>query len=84
MTIAPDNSALVDIESTAMTPPHQDLVRVDGTRVAVIDENKVPELADYHLSPVEFVNVSANDGTKLYGMMMKPANFDPTRKYPGL
>jgi len=84
VTFAPDNSALVDIDSTAMTPPHQDLIHVDGTRVAVIDENKVPDLAEYHLSPVEFVNVSANDGTKLYGMMMKPPNFDPSRKYPVL
>ena len=49
-----------------------------------IDENKVAELAEYHFSPVEFVNLAANDGTKLYAMMMKPPNFDPARKYPVL
>lgn len=82
VTFAPDGSAFVDVYSNMMTPPRQDLVRTDGTRVAVIDENKVPELAEYHLSPVEFVNLSANDGTSLYGMMTKPPNFDPSRKYP--
>jgi dipeptidyl-peptidase-4 len=81
-TFAPDSSAFVDLFSTATTPPRQDLIRIDGTRVAAIKENKVAELAEYHFSPVEFLSVAANDGTKLYAMMMKPANFDPARKYP--
>ena len=82
--IAPDASAFVDTYSNAMTPPRQDLYRIDGTRVAVINENKVPELADYHLSPVEFLDLSADDGTKLYASIIKPPNFDASRKYPVL
>ena len=81
---AADSSAFVDVFSTAMTPPRQDLMRIDGKGIAAIEENKVGELAEYHFSPVEFLNVAANDGTKLYAMMMKPANFDPARKYPVL
>ena len=57
---------------------------MDGTRVAEINENKVPELAEYHLSPVEFLEIPASDGTKLYASIMKPPNFDPSRKYPVL
>ncbi len=53
-----------------------------ATRVAALNENTVPELAEYHLSPMEFLNVSADDGTKLYADMIKPANFDASRKYP--
>ena len=83
-TFAPDSSAFVDVFSTISTPPRQDLDRIDGTRVAAIDENKVPELQEYHFSPVEFQNVAASDGTKLYTLMMKPANFDASRKYPVL
>jgi dipeptidyl-peptidase 4 len=82
--IAPDASAFVDTYSNAMTPPRQDLYRMDGSRAAVINEDRVPELADYALSPVEFLNVTANDGTKLYAKMIKPPNFDPARKYPVL
>ncbi len=78
--ISPDESAFVDTYSTAMTPPRQDLYRMDGSRIAVINENKVPELADYHLSPVEFLNVSADDGTKLYAAMIKPPNFDASQR----
>jgi dipeptidyl-peptidase 4 len=81
---APDASAFVDTHSTAMTPPRQDLDRMDGSCIAAINDNAVPELADYRLSPVEFVNVRASDGTKLYAEMIKPPDFDPARKYPVL
>ena len=82
--IAPDNSAFVDTYANAMTPPRQDLYRMDGSRAAVINEDRVPELADYAISPVEFLTVKANDGTQLYARMIKPPNFDPSRKYPVL
>ena len=80
--ISPDDSAFVDAFSTTMKPASQNLDRIDGSRVAVLDENAVPELAEYHLSPVEFLNVSADDGTKLYADIIKPPNFDASRKYP--
>jgi dipeptidyl-peptidase 4 len=82
--IAPDESAFVDAVSTTMKPPSQDLDRIDGSRIAAINENGVPELADYHLSPVEFLDLTADDGTKLYADIIKPPNFDPSRKYPVL
>jgi dipeptidyl-peptidase 4 len=82
--IAPETFDFVDTFSTAMTPPRQDLYGADGTRIAAINENKVTELADYQLSPVEFLNLSAHDGTKLYAMMIKPPDFTPSKKYPVL
>ena len=80
--IAPDESAYVDAVSDVITPAHQSLDRIDGSVVAAINENKVAELTEYHLSPAEFVNVAAKDGTKLYAQIIKPANFDPAKKYP--
>jgi dipeptidyl-peptidase-4 len=82
--ISPDSTAFVDTYSNSMTPPQQDLDRIDGARTAVINSNKVPELAEYHLSPVEFLNISADDGTKLDAMMIKPPDFNPAKKYPVL
>jgi dipeptidyl-peptidase-4 len=82
--LAPNDSGFIDKYSNAMTPPRQQLHRADGSRVAVINENKVAELSTYELSPVEFVNVAADDGTKLYAMTIKPPNFDASRKYPVL
>jgi dipeptidyl-peptidase-4 len=84
VTIAPDASAFVDQYSNAMTPPRQDLYRIDGARSAVINENKVPALEEYQLSPVEFVSLSASDGTKLDASIIRPPAFDASRKYPVL
>ena len=67
-----------------MTPPRQSLYRANGTRLALINANAVPELAEYHLTSPEFVNIAAQDGTKLYAMMIKPPGFDSSRKYPVL
>jgi dipeptidyl-peptidase 4 len=84
VTIAPNASGFVDEYSNAMTPPRQDLYRMDGQKSGVINENKVGELADYHLSPVEFVDLPADDGTKLCASVIKPPDFDASRKYPVL
>src|SRR5579863_144854 len=82
--IAPDNMTFIDSYSNVTTPTRQDLGRMDGTRVAVINEDKIPELAEYRLSPVEFVEVAADDGTQLHASIIKPPDFDPTKKYPVL
>jgi dipeptidyl-peptidase-4 len=82
--LAPDGSAFVDTYSHTMGPPRQDLMRVDGSRVSVINENKVATLADLHLSPVEFLSVRSHDGIQLNAMMIKPPDFDPAKKYPVL
>jgi len=82
--IAPNAAAFVDTYSNSMTPPRQDLLRADGSRIATINENKVAELAEYHLSPVEFLTVKSHDGMPLNAMMIKPVGFDPAKKYPVL
>jgi dipeptidyl-peptidase-4 len=79
---APTADFYVDEYSNAITPPRQDLYRADGTKAATVDENAVAELAQYHLSPVEFSTIKAHDGTPLNCFLIKPPNFDPTKKYP--
>jgi dipeptidyl-peptidase-4 len=82
--MAPDAAHFVDTWSTAMTPPRQDLVRADGSLVLAINENKVPQLAEYKFSPVEFFTVRGADGTELHAMMIKPPDFDAKKRYPVL
>lgn len=81
---APDESAFVDTSSTVMTPPRQDLYSISGSRIAVINANQTTELAEYHLSPEQFLTVAAADGTKLDASIIKPPQFDPSKKYPVL
>jgi dipeptidyl-peptidase-4 len=82
--LAPDAAHFLDIFSTATTPPRQDLYTADGSRVAALAENKVAELEDFRLSPVEFLTVPGADGTLLHASLIKPRDFDVSRKYPVL
>jgi dipeptidyl-peptidase-4 len=72
----------VDSYSNATTPPRQDLYRTDGTHAATINDNRVPELAPYHLSPVQFLAVKSRDGVSLNCFLIQPPNFDASKKYP--
>jgi dipeptidyl-peptidase 4 len=76
--------AIVDTYSNSMTPPRQELLRPDGKKIAMINDNKVEELADYHLSPPEFLSVTSHDGMKLNAEMIKPPGFHSQKKYPVL
>jgi dipeptidyl-peptidase-4 len=82
--LAPNAAAFYDTYSNVATPPQQNLHRADGSRMASIDENKIGELADYHLSPTEFVTVKSHDGVQLNASIIKPPDFDPQKKYPVL
>ncbi len=80
--LSPAADFYVDMYSNAVTPPRQDLYRTDGTKASTINENKVDELSQYRLSPVEFSTVKAHDGVLLNCFLIKPPNFDPAKKYP--
>ena len=82
--MASDARHYLDTCSNVTTPSRQDVYRADGTRLAVLNENKVAELAAYNLQPVEFFTVRGADGTPLQAMRIKPAGFDASRKYPVL
>ena len=84
VTLAPDASAFVDTYSNTSAPSRQDLFRAGGSHIATLNENKVAELADYRLSPVEFLSVKSRDGVQLNASMIKPPNFDLQKKYPVL
>jgi dipeptidyl-peptidase 4 len=82
--LAPNAAAFYDTYSNTATPPRQELYRADGSRIAALNENKIAELADYHLSPMEFLTVKSRDGVQLNASIIKPPDFHPQKKYPVL
>ncbi|MCC9168581.1 S9 family peptidase [Pontibacter harenae] len=46
--------------------------------------NANPQMAEYLWGTVELVNWSSSDGIALQGLLYKPENFDPEKKYPML
>jgi dipeptidyl-peptidase-4 len=72
----------IDTWSAILTPPQTRLHRNDGTEVRTLRENRVAALTEYKLSPPEFVQVNTRDGFVMEAMMIKPPDFDPSRRYP--
>lgn len=77
-----DFTHFIDVVSDALTPPSMRLMRADGSLERVIAENRVDVLKQYQLSNVEFLKVPTRDGFEMEAMMIKPPNFDPSKKYP--
>ncbi len=70
--------------SNANTPPVYELHSADGTLIKVIENNGAltTKMKDYNFSKKEFFVLKNTDGVELNGWMMKPKNFDATKKYP--
>lgn len=66
------------------TPPQTTLHRADGSLEKVINENAVPVLSEYKLSKPEFLKVKNRDGFEMEAIMIRPPDFDASKKYPVL
>lgn len=81
LTLSPDGKHFVDTASDALTPPGATLRRADGKVAAVIHE-PAKGLSEYVLGTVELGSFTGSDGTLFYTKLIKPADFDPARRYP--
>lgn len=82
--MAPDGRHFIGYYSNVQTPTKVALFKSDGTLLRVLEENPIPSLKDYRLGKHEFFQFRTSDGVQLNGWMIKPADFDPARKYPVL
>jgi dipeptidyl-peptidase-4 len=78
----PDFTLFADVWSNVTTPPQVRLHRNSGAEVRAVDLNPVTALRDYRLSTPEFVQVKTRDGFVMEGMLIKPPEFNPNRRYP--
>ncbi|HEY8106027.1 MAG TPA: S9 family peptidase [Gemmatimonadales bacterium] len=68
-------------------PPTIELTRLpkhETIRVLVDNAELVKRLATLRTRPVEFFQAPTDDGTKLDGWLLKPVDFDSTKRYPVL
>lgn len=82
VSVSPKGNLYVDTWSSHAAPPQVGLYRTDGTLVRMLDTNPVRELEEVRRSPVELFQITMSDGFKIEAAMIKPTNFDPTKKYP--
>jgi dipeptidyl-peptidase-4 len=74
---------LIDNFSNLITPREISIINIENGEENIILNAENP-LTNYKLGTTEFVTLKSNDGFDLYGRIIKPANFDPSKKYPVL
>ena len=83
---SPDRKFIIDTYSRIDRAPAHELRRVsDGKLVCKLEETDISELVASGWEPPELFSAKGRDGkTDIWGIVCKPADFDPSRKYPVL
>jgi len=84
--IAEGSPYFLDVHSAVGVPPVTRLFTTDGRLVrTLVDNARVRQnLEALHLNAPEFITVPGADGTPLQGYVIRPRDFDSSRKYPVL
>jgi dipeptidyl-peptidase-4 len=84
VSVSPDGAFFVDNYSRPDLPPEAVLRRTkDGSEVRVLEKTDASELLKTGWKFAEPFQGKAADGTTdLYGLIWRPSNFDPAKKYP--
>lgn len=82
---SPDRKWAFHTHSTLDSPPRVELVEVSGHRVVrVLEDNSSirDRVKDVVTHPTEFLRLDIGNGVSMDAWMIKPRDFDPSRKYP--
>jgi len=82
-TISPDYSNFIDNYNSLKIATQIDLSTTKGVKIRTIHSSINP-LKDYKLGETSIFTIKNKQNTDLYCRMIKPANFDPQKKYPVL
>lgn len=81
ITMSPDTRYYFDALSDIRTLPSLSLHTADGNQVVMLATPR-PELLPAGMKYPELLTIPAGDGFPMPAQILKPANFDPQRKYP--
>jgi dipeptidyl-peptidase-4 len=83
--VAPNYRHAIETYSSLGNPPIIRLVRLPNhkpMRTLVDNQQLRSKVTALRRGPVEWLSIEAEDGLKMPGVLLKPADFDSTRKYP--
>ena len=83
--ISADSTWAIHVHSTFLSPPVYSLISLPDHKVRhVLEDNAAlkAKLAELQIGELEFYSVTAQDGLRLDGYMLRPANMDKSDKYP--
>jgi len=85
--ISPDGKYAFHTFSSMNDPGLRELVSLPDHKLVRVSSNSTEykkKIAQFLATGVEFFKVDAGDGVTVDGWMIKPPNFDPSKKYPVL
>ncbi|HET6204982.1 MAG TPA: S9 family peptidase [Planctomycetota bacterium] len=80
--VSRDGNAIAFVASDPMHPPEVSLVLRDGTGEKALSRANEAFLAEVALAKPEELRVPSPGGREVHGWVMRPSDFDPSRKYP--
>lgn len=82
--MSPNGKYYIDTWSNTSTPRQVELWSTQPRKLTTFEDNKavLDRLKTHAYSPVELFKFKTTDGVTLDGSMIKPPEFDPSRKYP--
>ena len=81
--LSSDGKYVIDSYTSIDVPRVVKRKSIDDGKEVTIYTSKNP-IKGYQLGTTEFVTLTSKDGSDLFGRIIKPANFDQTKKYPVL
>jgi dipeptidyl-peptidase-4 len=84
ISMGPGGAYYLDTWSNLGNPPRTTLHSGDGAELGVYREADRALLEQFEILPTEIVKFNLPDGTLLYGRLIKPAGFQPDKKYPAV
>ncbi len=70
--------------SNLTSPPRRTLHAANGSLWANFHEADRKQMEEYAILPTELIQFKASDGALLYSRLIRPAGFQPNRKYPAV
>lgn len=78
-----DGKYLYDAFSSHAVPHRAEIFTATGKKAKFLIESK-EKLFDYKVGSAEIITLTGKDGSTLYSRLIKPSNFDASKKYPVL
>jgi len=81
--LSPNKTGLIDNWSNLSTPKQIDIVNTKSLKRNSIHTSENP-LSEWEIGTTEFLTLKSEDGFDLFGRIIKPKDFDASKKYPVL
>ena len=81
--LSTDGTYFMDAFSS-LTVPFKSMLWTNNGKMAKLLMESKEKLVDYNVGTTEIGSIKGKDGSDLYYRMIKPSNFDPSKKYPVL